>query len=103
MTLVEFVPFLFNPDSLITKYQLDEDFEAAIYMKEKIDIDSDIYIFSYDETDEDLLFEKEGVNHVQLFSLNHAMDLLDELDLRKKGLSNLYIAKRLVSYRLNDA
>jgi hypothetical protein len=39
-----------------------------------------------------------------LFAVDHAIDLIeDDLDLKKKDISNLVIARRLIEYRINDA
>jgi hypothetical protein len=47
---------------------------------------------------------KEGVKYIQLFAVDHAIDLIeDDLDLKKKDISNLVIARRLIEYRINDA
>lgn len=44
------------------------------------------------------------MKYIQLFAVDHTIDLIeDDLDLKKKDISNLVIARRLIEYRINDA
>lgn len=75
-----------------------------IYMKESLNIDSEILIFEIEETEDDLVFEKGGIRYIQLFPLQYAVELIKEdLNLKDKGYSDLQIAKRLLEYRERDA
>jgi hypothetical protein len=108
MKLVDLVDYLVKPkhlDELCRKLRLNEDSDTwLIYMKGNIDIESDVFIFDIQETDDNLIFEKEGVKYIQLFAVDHAIDLIeDDLDLKKKDISTLVIARRLIEYRINDA
>jgi len=99
---------LLNPellDSFYREQHLNDESEALlIYMQAEIDLDSEISIFEIEETEDYLDFKKDGVSYVQLFPLSHTIDLVEfDLDLKGKGFSDDYIAKRLIDYRLNDA
>lgn len=108
MKLPELINYLTNPEQLQTIYKeqgLNEESEALlIYLKEELDVKADIAIFEIEETDDDLLFQKDGIQYVQLFPIVHAIDLIEfDLDLKDKGYSNLEIAQKLLDYRKSDA
>lgn len=108
MKLPELINYLTNPEQLQTIYKeqgLNEESEALlIYLKEELDVKEDIAIFEIEETDDDLLFQKDGIQYVQLFPIVHAIDLIEfDLDLKDKGYSNLEIAQKLLDYRKSDA
>jgi hypothetical protein len=108
MKLTELVKYLLHPELLpdiYRKQNLNEESEVLlIYMKEPLDIESEISIFEIEETEGNLFFDKDGVAYVQLFALPHAIDLIEsDLDLKGKGFSDLQIAERLLEYRKNDA
>lgn len=73
-----------------------------IYMKYSLTIDSDVFIFPIEETEDDILFEKKGVKYVQLFAVYHALELI-EPDLKGKRGTDSKIAESLLEYRLKDA
>jgi hypothetical protein len=57
-----------------------------------------------EETDDDLIFEKNGLRYIQFFPVDHAIDLIQfDLNLKDRGYSDTEIAKRLLQYRLTDA
>jgi hypothetical protein len=106
--LVELVNYLINVNILNILYQkqeLNNDSEVLlIYMKDALDIESETILFEIEETEDDLIFEKEGVRYIQLFHLDHAIDLIEfDLNLKNKGFSNLEIAQKLLQYREKDA
>ncbi len=108
MQLVELVDYLINVDQLnilYRKQELNNDSEALlIYMKDTLDIESETILFEIEETEDDLIFEKDGVRYIQLFPLDHAIDLIEfDLNLKNKGFSNLEIAQKLLQYREKDA
>ncbi|MOA31148.1 hypothetical protein D3C78_1522900 [compost metagenome] len=67
-------------------------------------MESEITLFEIEETEDDLVFEKEGVQYIQLFPLDYAIELIEfDLDLKNNGYSDLEIAQRLLEYRQKDA
>ena len=108
MRLVELVKYLTNPQQLAELYQklrLNTESEALlIYVRGTLDPESEIAIFGIEETEDDIIFKKEGVQYIQLFSVDHAIRLIEsDLQLKNKGYSDIQIAKRLLQYRQNDA
>lgn len=108
MKLVELIEYLTNPEQLDELYQeqgLNTESEALlIYLQGALDLESDIFIFEIEETEDDLVFEKEGIQYVQLFPVDYAIELIEsDLDLKDKGYSDLEIAQRLLEYRQKDA
>jgi hypothetical protein len=108
MKLIDLVPYLVNRERLNQLYDkrkadINSDI-LLIYMVDIIDIESDVVIFDIKETDDLLFFNKDGVEYVQLFTVDHTADLIEyDLELKDQGYSDLQIAERLVSYRINDA
>ena len=108
MKLIELIKFLTNPELLESLYQeqgLNLESEVLlIYMKGDLDLRSDISILEIAETEDDLIFEKEGLKYIQLFPIDYAIDLIEfDLNMKDKGYSDLEIAERLLEYRKNDA
>lgn len=108
MKLVELIKYLINPEQLDELYQeqgLNTESEALlIYLQGDLNLESEITIFEIEETEDDLIFEKEGIQYVQLFPVDYAIELIEsDLDLKGKGYSNLEIAQRLLEYRQKDA
>jgi len=108
MKLVDLIEYLVNPDQLVSLYQregLNAESEAVlIYMKDVLALEAEIAFFEIEETEDDLIFEKNGVRYFQLFPIDYAVELIDsDLSLKDKGYSNLEIAQRLLEYRLKDA
>lgn len=60
-------------------------------------------IFGIEDTDGDLIFEKNGNKYVELFPLDAVQEMAEEYVNTYEGISNEEIAKRLIDYRLNDA
>lgn len=108
MKIVDVIPFLLSPDTLESlyskiKFNSDEDV-LCIYMEDEINIKSDVYFFTIEETDDDIIFQRNGVKYVQLLPVDYAIELIEsDLDLKDNGYSNLQIAERLVKYALRDA
>ncbi|MBO9594934.1 MAG: hypothetical protein J7599_18670 [Niabella sp.] len=108
MKLVELIKYLTNPEQLDELYQeqgVNTESEALlIYLQGILDLESDIFIFEIEETEDDLVFEKEGIQYVQLFPVDYAVELIEsDLDLKDKGYSDLEIAQLLLEYRQKDA
>ena len=75
-----------------------------IYMKDTLDLDSDLKFFEIEYTDDLLVFKENGVTYHQLFPIDHAVEILDSYfsDSDKK-LGNPALAKKLLEYAINDA
>lgn len=108
MKLIDLVKYLTNPESLdklLQELGLNRESEALlIYMKSTLDLTSEIIILEIEETEDELIFEKEEIKYIQLFPIDHTTDLIKfDLSLKDKGYSDLEIAKRLLEYRIYDA
>jgi len=108
MKLTNLIELLITHKSLKQLYseqKLNEESEAIlIYMKDILHIDSEIFFFEIEDTDDQLEYEVNGANYIQLFPLNHIADLIEsDLNLKNSGLSILQMAERLLEYRIKDA
>lgn len=108
MKLVDLIKYLINTDQLENLYQekgLNTESEALlIYVKDALNLESEITIFGIEETEDDLIFESGGIMYFQLFPVDYAVELIEsDLGLKGKGYSDLEIAERLLEYRLKDA
>lgn len=72
-----------------------------IYMKDRIDINSELHFFDIEEAEEYILYVKDGQEYIELFMLWHAIELIE--DFIKGGLSTEATAQRLIEYRIKDA
>ena len=108
MKLTDLIPYLVNTEQLNDFYstqKLNTDSEALIiYMVNDLNIESEVSIFEIEETEDQLIFEKDGVRYIELFPIEHASQLIEfDLNLKRTGFSDIEIAKRLLEYRINDA
>ncbi|GAA4457581.1 hypothetical protein [Rurimicrobium arvi] len=108
MTLIELIDYLLNPERLENLYEeenLNTESDAIIiYMKYALDLECDVVLFEMEETEDEIIFEKDGIQYFQLFPVEYAIELIEsDLDLKGKGYSNLEIAERLLEYRVKDA
>jgi len=108
MKLTEFVEYLVNPSKLKSWYirqNIDENSESlAIYMKGSLNIESDIYIFDFDETEGNIEIQKDGIKYIAMLSIYMAQDFIESDILpQKEGLINKDIANRLLAYAIYDA
>jgi len=108
MKLVEFIKYLVNPGKLNEHFLqlcLNAESEAyLVYLENSLNLESEIFIFQIEETDDDLIFEKDGKRYIQLFSIDHAVDIIKyDLDLNNKKYADMEIAKQLLDYRQKDA
>ncbi|GAA5030069.1 hypothetical protein GCM10011506_18880 [Marivirga lumbricoides] len=108
MKLVELVRYLNETEKLHKLYQdldLNNQSEALlIHLKDTLDLESEISIFTIEETEDDIVFVKGGVKYIQLFPLDYAIELIEsDLDMKNKGYSDLKVAQRLLEYRKKDA
>lgn len=108
MKLEEVVKYLKNSDGP-QQLCIDEGLtpapdEVLIYMVKALDLESKLSFFSIDETKDHVIFNKDGIEYIQLFPVYHAVDLIEsDLDLLNKGFTDSQIAHRLLDYRINDA
>ncbi|MPR31924.1 hypothetical protein [Salmonirosea aquatica] len=108
MKIEGFIKYLNDPKQLNRLYQeqgLNTESEALlIYMREALSLESEIAIFEIEETEDDLFFEKGGMNYIQFFPIDYAVELIEsDLNLKGKGFSDQEIAERLLEYRIKDA
>ena len=108
MRIIDLIEYLIEPKrlrELLDKFNINEESEAIlIYMKDALDIHSEISLFEIEETEDDLYFTKDNVQYIQLFPVDYAIDLIEsDLYLKAKGFSMEEIGKRLLEYRLRDA
>lgn len=108
MNLLNLTKFLLAPERLEELFiEMNVDLESEtllIYMKDSLNLESEIAIFPIEETEDDIQFKKGNINYYQLFPVETAIELIEtDLDLKNKGYSDLDIARRLLEYRLNDA
>jgi hypothetical protein len=55
------------------------------------------------KTQDELLFEKDGIKYIQLFPIEHIQNLIEfDLNIKNKGFSQTQIAERLLEYRKHD-
>lgn len=97
-----------NPDQLnelSIQFRLNAESEAyLIHFENSLNLESEISIFQIEETDDDVIFEKDGKRYIQLFSIDHAVDLIEfDLNLKGEKYSDIEIAMRLLDYRKKDA
>jgi len=108
MKLIDIIEYLRDPtkeEQLCDTLKLSTDSEAIlIYMKGTLDLDSELKFFEIEHTQDELVFEENGVTYCQLLPLDHAVEILDSYfsDTEKK-LDNFGLAKRLLEYAINDA
>ena len=106
MKLEVLVRYLANDqlEKLFVDYKLDEDSEALlIYMEDLLSINSDVYIFEIEVTEDYQIYEREGIRFIQLFPLEMAHEMVKEYINTYKNISHNEIAQRLIEYRINDA
>ncbi len=108
MKLTQLIPYLLDENNLERIYDdfnLNKDSEEVIiFMRDQLDIDSEITFFDYEETDGEIEFEKDRVRYIYLFSIDYASELiLEDLNLKGKRYTDLAIAQRLLEYRIKDA
>lgn len=108
MIFSDLIDVLVDPNKMQEFYSennINTDSEALIiYMKDKIDFDSEISIFEVEETEDEIFYSKNGIEYVQLFPIFYAKELMEnDLQLLNKGYTYDQIANRLIEYRLRDA
>jgi hypothetical protein len=95
-----------QPNALNELYideRLDRESEAVeIYMKDRLNIDSEIYFFNIEDTDDNLVFVKDSIEYYQLFTIDYAVEIIKSFRFSDE-VSNKEIAQRLIEYCINDA
>lgn len=107
MKLQDLVPYLESKSTLYLLYNeinfQRDDINLLIYMKDTLNVKSEVFLFTEEETEDHLIFLKEGQKFVQLFPIELALDLIEnDLDLKGRGFSDLEIAEHLIQYALLD-
>jgi hypothetical protein len=74
-----------------------------IYMIDKLGLDSEIVFFNAEEIPNRLIINIEGINYENLFPLNLAQEMVEELKASNEKISDIEIAKHLLEYREKDA
>lgn len=108
MKLIDLIEYLKNSfllEKLYESQKFNSESEAIIvYMKDSISLNSEICFFEIEETEDEMLFEKNGIKYFQFFPIDYAVSLIEsDLNLKNNGYSNSEIAERLLSYRIKDA
>lgn len=105
LDIIDYLRHRHNVGQLFEKLNLSTKSEAIlIYMKDSLDLNSELVFFEIEETQDDLIFKKDNVTYHQLFSVDHVVDILSSyFSDREKRLDNIGLAKRLLEYRINDA
>ena len=105
MKLVDLIPYLGNSNNLeqlLVEQNLNMDSEAIIIcMENSLDIDAEIYFFEIEQTEGNLVFERDGIRYIELFPAYHALEIVESYLLPSDD--NQKIANRLLEYRINDA
>ena len=106
--LSELVEYLVEPQRLSEicsdPFPAEEKDVVLIYMKERLDLNSDIRLFRIRDTEDEISYEKNGTRYLQLFPLEHAISLIEsDLNLKNRGYPNSKIAEALLEYRIFDA
>src|ERR1700743_500662 len=98
MKLIDLIPYLksFNGVEELSRFNnLDVKSEAIlIYMKEFLNINSEIFFFGIEETEDELLYKINDINYVQLFPVTFAKGIVE--DLLRLGHDDLEITQRLL-------
>lgn len=75
-----------------------------VYLKEKLDINSEVKFFDVDAIPNNLDIEINGVKYVNLFPLPMVQEMVEEYVASNDAkLTNSEIAQRLLDYRIKDA
>jgi hypothetical protein len=105
MKLVDLIAFLKYPDELerlFIEKKLDMGSEAIIICMEKeLHIDSEIHFFEIEQTEGNLVFERNDIKYIELFPAYHAVEIVESYF--PPSDDNQKIANRLLEYRINDA
>ena len=77
--------------------------QVDIYMKDRLDADSEIAFFDMDATPDTVTMELDGIKYENLFPLAMLQDLVEEYaEVFGPNGTNEQIVKRVMEYREND-
>lgn len=109
MKLTELVGYLQSEETLekisgVTSFTAEMD-DMIAYMADKLDIDSDIFFFSMEETDDEVNIEKDGRQYIQLFPLILGVEFYSYFEevFVIENYTEQQKAIRLLDYVMNDA
>jgi len=110
MKLVKLVKYLKDDESLDEfyrdyKYKKDEENVILVYMKDQLDLNSELFFFTEKQTGDIQVFEKEGAIYHSLFSLGLGVEFYSYFDqfFASQNYSDQQKAQRLLEYVINDA
>ncbi len=108
MKLIETIGYLKtigNTEKLIASEGLSIELGLIdVYLKDKLDIESEVRFFDVDTIPNNLEIDIEGIHYVNLFPLVMMQEIIqDYSNLTTPKPSNTEIAKRLLEYRIKDA
>lgn len=109
MKLIDLVKYL-KDDTALERFYFEnninaEDESLLAYMEDELHIDSEIHLLSWEETEDEVVIEKDGKRFIQLFPLNLGVEFYSYFEdyFLKKNYDEKQIANRLLEYRINDA
>ena len=109
MKLIDLIKYLKSDEDLFKvyhDYNLNDESEAIlVYAENTINIDSDLIFFEFEETEDDLKYEKNGRIYFQLFHLKLGVEIYSYFNdvFEKENYSESQKANRILEYVLNDA
>lgn len=108
MNLIELIPFLktrANAEKFISEVLPDVEFDQVeIYLREKLDINSEIKFVDAEAMDGRIEQEIGGVMYTNLFPLWMLQEMVEDYPNAKGNrLSDIEIATRMINYGINDA
>lgn len=78
--------------------------QIDIYLRSKLDVESEVKFFDTEEIPNELEIVIDGVSYVNLFPMTMLREMInDYLERSGSSLSNMDIARKLISYRIVDA
>ena len=108
MKLLDFIPYLVDPDKLAAYYRQigigEHSVCPLIYLRDALSESADIAVFELEETSDDILFTKNGVDYISLLAVDQAIELIrDEFSPKLNAVSHRDIASRIIEYATYDA
>jgi len=105
MNLLEFIFYLKNPSKieeviLQENKELDIDY-ADIYLEKELCIYSKMFFLDAEQIDGKIEIELNGKKYINLFPLDYLQDIFAEFN--EQGNTDLEIANKILSFRINDA
>jgi hypothetical protein len=109
MKLSDIIKYLESDEALeglYDEYDLDRESETiGIYMKDSLDIDSELFFFDTLEVGDGLKIDKDGVTYFSLFSPELGVEFYSYFDdfFKAEKYTERQKAQRLLEYIINDA